>query len=104
MDHQPGLFSATENLDISPPQVVVSEHRFFCSLEPRTGQVDQIQREFGFCPVGQTHGLNLGLGRPSQTGGVRQAEHAMADPGKADRQTDDDETHSVSLLFGQPGE
>ena len=72
----------------------------FCSLEPRMGQVNKIQCEFGFCLVGQTLGFNLGLRRPPETGGVRQAKHAIADPGKADRQTDDDEAHSVTLLFG----
>jgi hypothetical protein len=71
----------------------------FSLFEPRMGQIDEIQCEFGFCLVGQTFGFNLGFRRPPQTSSVRQAKHAMADPGKTDRQSDDNEADSMPLLL-----
>jgi len=68
------------------------------------GQVNKIQPQFGFCLVGQILGFNLGFRRPPKSGSIRQAKHAITDPGKADRQTDDDKAYSMPLLFSHPWE
>lgn len=61
-------------------------------------QIYKIQSKFGFCLVGQALGLKLGLWRPPKTGSVRQAEHAIADARKANRQSYNDKAHSIPLL------
>lgn len=59
------------------------------------------QSQFRLFLVRKTLGFNLGFRRPPETGGERQTEHAVANSGKTNRQTNDDKADTITFLFGQ---
>jgi hypothetical protein len=87
------------------------EHRFaavtkigddseaFTFSEPRMGQSDKIQTQLRLGSVGQPFGLDLGFRWPPKARSIRQTKHSIADSGKANGQTDDDETDPIALLL-----
>ena len=72
----------------------------FSLFEPRMGKIDKIQTELGLRFVREPFGLNFGFLRPPKARRIRQTKHSVAYPGEPNRQTDDDETDTISRLFG----
>ena len=69
-------------------------------FEPRMGQIDKLQTNFGLLLVRQILGFDFGFGRPPKLCSIRQTEHSVTDSRESYRQTDDYETDSVALLLG----
>lgn len=77
------------------------DSQVFPFSEPRMRQVDKLQTDPGLGLVRQTLGLNLCFWRPPNAGGIRETKDSITDLGYPDRQTNDNETHTITFLFGQ---
>ena len=69
-------------------------------FEPRMGQVDKFETKFRLLLVRQVLRFDFGFWGPPKPCSIRQTEHSVADSRKSYRQTCDDETDSIPLLFG----